>query len=399
MEQLICIAALLLGAGPWQLRTVEGTYEKAQRFEWDANQVVAVQGESRLTIPIAEVAEILCDVKADRQSEQSESWPLRIELVSGGVLAATSVHYADGQITLASARGDLSEVTSDAIASVAWMDRIDPDSRQWAELRQVDAAADLLVVRKGQYLDYLDGVVQRIDDDTIQFRFDEETIPVPCAKVAAVIFYRNPVDQRLERVCRVHGPSGTSFDTARGYIDDKQMVVTTLDGAVMTLSRTFGTRIDFSSGRIRYLSALDPQSVQWRPFFPVLPDAASLRRFAAPRRDESLRGGALRLDGKSYERGLAMRSGTSVTYRLPSGYRRLSAMVGIDDRVRPAGHVLLVVEGDGQQLLKTEVTGRKPPYPVSLDIAGVRRLTIRADYSRDMDVADHLNLCDAKLTR
>ncbi len=396
MENLICIAAIFLGAGPWQLRTVEGEYQNADRVEWNAKQVVAVRGETRLAIPIAGVAEIVGDAAAQRGSE---SWPLRVELVSGGVLAAASVHYAEGQITLASAHGEVAETTSDAIASIAWMGRIDPDSEQWNDLRQVDAAADLLVVRKGKYLDYLDGVVQRINDDTIQFRFDEETIPVPAAKVAAVIFYRNPVEHRLERVCRVQGPSGISFETARGQIDNEQMVVTTLDGAVMRLARGFATRIDFSSSRIRFLSTLDPQGVEWNPFFAVLPEAVSFRRFAAPRRDESLQGGALRLDGKSYERGLAMRSGTSVTYRLPSGYRQFSATVGIDDRVRPAGHVRLVVEGDGRELLEAEVTGRDPPRSVSLDIAGVRRLTIRADYGRDMDVADHLDLCDAKIMR
>lgn len=396
MESLICMAAIVLAAGPWQVRTVEGEYRNVERFRWDATQVVAVQGEMPWELPVAEVAEIVCDAAAERESE---AWPLRVELSAAGVLAAASVSYADGRMTLASASGAVAEIPADAIASIAWMDRIDPESQQWNDLRQVDAAADLLVIRKGQYLDYLDGVVQRIDDATIQFRFDDENVPVPVGKVAAVIFYRNPAPRQFSTVCRVQGPSGISFETARGEVDDKQMVATTLDGSVLTLARDFATRIDFSSGRVRYLSSLDPQGVEWNPFFAVLPDAVSLQRFAAPRRDESLQGGALRLGGKSYERGLAMRSGTSVTYRLPDGYRRFSAMAGIDDRVRPAGHVRLVVEGDGRELLEAEITGRDDPVSLSVEISGVRRLTVRAEYGRDMDVADHLDLGDAKITR
>jgi hypothetical protein len=74
-------------------------------------------------------------------------------------------------------------------------------------------------------------------------------------------------------------------------------------------------------------------------------------------------------------------------------------MVGIDDAVRDAGHVELVISGDDRVLFSRTVTGQEKGFPVELDITGVRRLKILVDYGEQMDIADHLNLCDARLTK
>jgi hypothetical protein len=34
---------------------------------------------------------------------------------------------------------------------------------------------------------------------------------------------------------------------------------------------------------------------------------------------------------------------------------------------------------------------------LTLDLQGVKRLTVLVDFGEDLDVADHLNLCEAKL--
>jgi hypothetical protein len=45
------------------------------------------------------------------------------------------------------------------------------------------------------------------------------------------------------------------------------------------------------------------------------------------------------------------------------------------------------------------VTGREQAFPIELSVAGVRRLKILVDFGEQMDIADHLNLCDARLTK
>jgi hypothetical protein len=158
-------------------------------------------------------------------------------------------------------------------------------------------------------------------------------------------------------------------------------------------------RIDFSQGKIVYLSDLEPESLVWTPYFGSGEEPPALARFFGPREDRGLDPGPLELDGRQYAKGLALHSRTSLVYRLPGRFRRFKATVGIDDRVRPQGNVRLVIRGDDRVLWEAALTGTGPAQPVDLDLRGVRRLGILVDYGDDLDVADHLNLCDARIVK
>jgi hypothetical protein len=59
--------------------------------------------------------------------------------------------------------------------------------------------------------------------------------------------------------------------------------------------------------------------------------------------------------------------------------------------------VRLVIEGDDRVLLDQALGANDAPIPIDLDIAGVARLRILVDYGDELDVADHLNLCEMRL--
>ncbi len=74
-------------------------------------------------------------------------------------------------------------------------------------------------------------------------------------------------------------------------------------------------------------------------------------------------------------------------------------MAGIDDRVRPAGNVRLVISGDDRELFAQTVTGSDEPLALNVDITGVKRLKILVDFGEQLDLADCLDLCDARITK
>jgi hypothetical protein len=92
-----------------------------------------------------------------------------------------------------------------------------------------------------------------------------------------------------------------------------------------------------------------------------------------------------------------MHSRTELVYRLPGKFGTFRALAGIDDRVRPGGDVRLVIYGDGRLLLDKQITGRDEPVPLTVDISGVARLKIVADFGGDLDVSDHLDLCEPRV--
>jgi hypothetical protein len=151
--------------------------------------------------------------------------------------------------------------------------------------------------------------------------------------------------------------------------------------------------LDFSFGKLQYLSEMEPRDVKYVPFWDLM-----LYEY---RRDRSLDGPPITLAGKSYARGLAMHSRTQLRYRIGGEFARFQAVAGIDDTVRSLKRqVRLVISGDGRVLFEGEISGKDPPRPLDLDVAGVRDLSILCDFGADMtDEADHLDLADAKLIK
>jgi hypothetical protein len=148
-----------------------------------------------------------------------------------------------------------------------------------------------------------------------------------------------------------------------------------------------------------YLSDLEPELAKWTPYFGATSELTTRKGFFAPKQDRSLQPETLRLDEKEYSKGLSIHSRTKLVYRLPGRFRRFKAMIGIDDRVRPQGNVDLTILGDDRPLLQATVTGTDPPREVDLDLSGVRRLIVLVDFGEHADVADHLDLCEARVVK
>ncbi len=121
--------------------------------------------------------------------------------------------------------------------------------------------------------------------------------------------------------------------------------------------------------------------------------------FYAPRQDRNFQSNPLQLAGKQYAKGLAIHSRTEVVYRLPGSFNRLKAVAGIDDSVRPQGNVRLVIRGDNNVLLDTPIAGTDAPKTIDLDLSGVRRLSILVDFGDRAGIGDHLDMCNARITK
>ena len=130
---------------------------------------------------------------------------------------------------------------------------------------------------------------------------------------------------------------------------------------------------------------------------------SAIAQLYQPRRDNGFEGSGLWIgegnDLQVFDKGLSLRSRTVLAFRFTEAYRRFTGIAGIDSRMRGRGHVQLVIEGDDRELLRQTISGLDPPTPIDLDTVGVRRLRIVVDFGDSMDVADHLNLCNARMIK
>src|SRR5262249_4436010 len=149
----------------------------------------------------------------------------------------------------------------------------------------------------------------------------------------------------------------------------------------------------------------------WHPLIALPTSAGHAAAIGQPRFDRSGVGGPLSAwypDGdpspasghaESFAKGVALRSRTEITYRLPRGFSRFMAVAGIEPATRSSGDVLLTILGDDRTLLEHAITGHDAPLPIEVDVAGVKQLKIIVDYGKNLDTGDWLNLCNARIVK
>ncbi|MGH3657996.1 MAG: NPCBM/NEW2 domain-containing protein, partial [Micromonosporaceae bacterium] len=110
-------------------------------------------------------------------------------------------------------------------------------------------------------------------------------------------------------------------------------------------------------------------------------------------------GGAIRLDGVTYEKGLGFNAQAVVGLHLAEHCTRFVATVGIDDAKGNAGTVVFRVLGDGRTLHDTgRMTGATPARSLDVDVSGVRRLALVSDPTADGQAHDWADWGGARLS-
>ncbi len=397
MTNLFVVAILLTAAAPAvEIETVDGKPVTGTLLDLSAQGVKLSTAQGPVPIEFAKLTGITPKVPPSAGAATAGVW---LELVDGSSLVGSAYTAADGRARITVAGGGVLEVPTRDIQWVRLQPQSEAVAAQWSRIRGAEPKGDLLIVKKGDTLDYHSGVLRNVTDQSVQFELEGEMLPVGRGKVHGLA-YRHPAGRELpEAVCSVTEASGSVWSVQSIATAGENLQWTTVTGLKVTRPLAAVKRIDFSRGKIVYLSDLEPESVSWTPYVGLGKEFPARAEFYAPRRDRSRDAGPLQLDGKTYAKGLALSSRTLVVYRLPSRYSRLTATVGIDDRVRPRGHVRLVIRGDDRVLLETAVAGAEPAKPIGLDVTGVRRLSVLVDFGEDLDIADYLDLCDARLVK
>lgn len=320
-----------------------------------------------------------------------------IELLDGSTLAAADYLVKDQKAQVALAGGEAVEIPTAWIASVRLKQQNEKIREQWRQVLDHEAASDVIVVRKADALDYLEGVLGDVSADEVQFQLDGDAVPVKRPKVEGFRYFRPKPPEYPAPVCRLSDASGTKLQIKKISLADEALAIETPAGLKVRLPLAQLARIDYG----QYLSDLKTDSADWSPspLFGEPKPSANQRGWYRLRTDRGqLVGRMLELAGKTYAKGLALQSRTQVTWKLPGKFSRLTAMMGLDQSdTELAGAVRVIVQGDGKTLFEAPVAGGAEPSRLDVNIKGVKRLTIVVDYGENRRGSDQLNLCDARI--
>lgn len=382
-----------------EVQTLAGEQSSGQLVSLDAEQLVVEAPEGPRSFAVQ-------NLLAVRPLEQAAAVPQLANPESSATILLTdgsTLRVQDYRVEGETAHFVLAEhaltLPVAAIRTVRFGGGPSSHASQWEQITTRKAAGDLLVVYRTDSLDYLEGIIGAVTDERVQFQLDGDTLPVRKNKIAGLVYYRpNPPGGGTGK-CLVVLANESRLAVTSLVSSGETIELKTGAGMQLTLPWSAVRRLDFGQGKVQYLTELTPQSTTWEGYFGTGTGTDIVTQFYQPRSDQGFNGQPLRLRGETYARGLAIHSRTELIYRLPGQFRRFVAVAGIDDVVTPHGDVHLTIWGDNRLLFEQQIRGGDDPLSLDLDISGASRLRILVDYGEHLDVADHLNLCEARVLK
>jgi hypothetical protein len=357
---------------------------------------IVVDGpDGRATVDVEQLLSISAKQKPAQPPRKPE---IRVELTDGSTVGVRQYSAREKSATIVLADGSPFDISTAAVRNVRLRSGGDALDAEWRRLAATQTDGDMLIVKNANSLDYLKGVLHEVTDDTVRFELDGEVLPVKRTKIVGIV-YRHADAELPAAMCRVLDAFGSQWAAKTLSVAAQGCLQwTTPSGAAVALPADDVVRIDFSAGKIVYLSDLKADSVTWNPYVDAGQRFEAMERFYAPRVDQGFDLKPLAIGGERFEKGLAIHARTEMVYRLSDHFGRFRAVVGID-AARPNGAAKLIVRGDGKTLLELNVAGGESPKPINVDVSGVRRLTVVADFAQPAAAGDRLLLCDARLCK
>lgn len=399
MNGLCLLVSLILAETP----TVDVATLAGEQFQGQLDSISAdtVTIKSDTKTQSVSLSEVLLIKSVGQAAAKSAEAPIEIRLVDGTRLRVTQLTASSKSATAVHPQLGEMKLPVSNIASVrlnALDTKVDTD---WKQLLERPMKKDALVVRKGDVLDHLDGIIGSISDTTLQFQMDGDDRAIKREKAFGLIFSKRDSTAK-KAIAQLELASGDQLAIKQVSWDGAKWKSKLVSGLDIDISPAQFKSIDFSLGKVTYLSDLEPRSVKLTPFFDI-PVSFPINEY---RRDKNFDGSRISLGDKTYSKGLAIHSQTQMKYRLGGDYRRFQAVMGIGDEV-PVGEVDVVLKGDGKTLFKgpvraTEVDGkgasqRCTPQALDVDVTGVNEFEIIVDFGNDQrDIGDRLYLANAR---
>lgn len=414
-HNLLIILALLcaippgvgLSAETITLRTVDGEEHAGTLEIWNSEKLEINTSNGPVTVASDQLLHVVWN---EQQAPADEAATL-MTLTDGSEIPVREFRVANRQATASSPLqpGQVS-VSADQIDRVAFSPLI-AEQNYWSELEEKDLTGDVLVIHKdSETLDYLTGLAEDVSEAQVAFRWEGDLIPVKLSKVAGIAYYHARQASLPDATCRISTTTGAKIPVREIELQDTDLRVRNLHGMWFAISRSQLSKADYSSGKLLYLSDLEPHRFHWQPFV-SLPDSARLiGQYGAYRRDQSFLGTPLQLrwsseaasvnsSEESYEKGLALRSLSEIEYIIPRGMDRFLATAGIDPSSASEGSVRLKIIADNRLIWDNTVEGLTLPQEINVPLDGARILRIVVDYGDNLDYGDRLHLVEARLSK
>jgi len=350
--------------------------------------------QDRAPIELARIRHIERDV--ERQSPPLRA--ARLFLRDGSVVIARSVAVEGGEVAFdaivgAGVRWPLQVLRGLSLMplSADAQGRPRPEPAFAEAMADANSRTDRLFVVRDDGLTAVSGALAGLDADGASFIWSGEKRRVSRDKLYGVVLASTgaPNDGPKDAT-RVHMADGSTIQCTQVRLRDGRLTLELDDRSALEVKWSEVRELQHDSARLAYLSDLPTVSTEVD---------AKVTYAWPPRRDAAVTGDPLRLNGRTYHKGIGMHAPTSMTWSLEGNYEHLVATIGLDDGAAEVGDCVFVVQADGRTIYEQRMRGGDSPRRYEVSVAGVDRLMLEVRAGANLDIADHADWADARLIR
>lgn len=311
----------------------------------------------------------------------------RVVLICGSEIAASGINVFEEEVICSSSGLDVLKLPIDAVRALRFGElirgsRFQKGLLEWEASRELDT----IFISGGAELQEVDGLIEKVDANSLVFDRNDTLQSVPLARAYGVVL-ASPllkVDERPACVLTLAG--GTRLRADIKELKDGQVSLSLVEGVEISVPWEQVRRIAISSERLEYLSDLVALRGANKPVL------APNRPW---QRDRTVSGLPLQIGDQVYDKGLGLASGMSVTFPNEGLHDLFLAEIGIDIDSGVRGDCEFVVFCGEREMFRKRMRGGESAELVKVDITGVSEVTLRVDYGEDLDIADHADWGDA----
>jgi len=385
-----CLSLLLMAEPSVELVQLDGQQETVKLKTFDADSVSVVAGDDEKTVPLKNLLSLNFTTSAKPVEE-----PVLVTLRDNSLLSGSKVQVTPRKLTMMSATKQDIALPKASVSHIRFAPLEEVVKQSWTELTSRENKSDLVVVRKGDVLDQIKAVIGEIKEQEVHLILGKREVDVPLEKVFGLIYAAGKQDE-VKTLGHLRLINQDQLAAKKIKWTGEDWLVDLALGGRVKIGTDQLQQIDFSQGKIAYLSDLEPVDLRYQPFFDVT---------WKYHRDQNGDGQSLSLAQTAFRKGLWLHSHTELTYRLARKYRRFQAVVGIDDAIareasaKNKGKVQLTIEGNGKELFSQVIRPDSAPAELDLDVSDILNLKITVGYADDLDIADHLILGNARVLK
>lgn len=235
------------------------------------------------------------------------------------------------------------------------------------------------------------GKVRALDETSLTFEFRDKARTIARSRLVGLVLKHidrpAPTDPGPYQLIQLRG--GQRLPAELTSLNERSSFEL-IGGGTATPPRDALMSISIENGRRIDMTRITPTAAEAVPYFDFKLTHQVNRSFS---------GEPIRLiNGKGYDRGLAVHSKSRLHYKLERPAQAFRATVGLLDPGGKLGQITARVIGDGKVLWEKQAfSAKNEPIKLDVSLKGVERLVLEVDFGGGQDVGDRAAWCEPQL--